>query len=183
MSAKKPTRRKPAAAAPLGDLLADEIMAPLAWLAPAAAPPAGVRARLLARIQAAQPEEHASGGPAWRIEELAKDDGWVPLPFPGVRMREVAIDDQRDTALLYVEMIPGAIFPDHEHTATERGVVLTGDLRMANRVLRAGEFYEAAAGTRHERVSSPSGCTGLLWLGAKAWSRWRVAMAAKRPRR
>ena len=56
--------------------------------------------------------------------------------------------------------------------------MLTGDLAMGGRLLRAGDFYEAAAGTRHERVASPSGCTGLLWVGAEAWRRWQAQAVA-----
>lgn len=93
-------------------------------------------------------------------------------------MREVTIDRERDTAMLYVEMVPGSIFPEHVHTAPERGLVLTGDFQTGERLLRAGDFYEAAAGTQHVRISSPSGCTGLLWVGAQAWDKWRAAMAS-----
>jgi hypothetical protein len=49
---------------------------------------------------------------------------------------------------------------------------------MGDRLLAAGDFYEAAAGTRHERISSPSGCTGLLWVGAEAWRRWQALAVA-----
>ncbi len=153
-----------------------ESAAMLALVAPGIAPPARVKEQLFARLRGAKPAPTIG----WEFGALAGDAGWVPLPFPGVRMREVTVDAARDTALLYVEMQPGAIFPDHDHTAAERGVVLTGDLVMSGRRLAAGDFYEAAAGTRHERIASPSGCTGLLWVGAEAWRKWRAALAAAR---
>jgi anti-sigma factor ChrR (cupin superfamily) len=151
---------------------------PAAWLAlaaPLVAPPARVKAHLLARVRAANAQPAA---PAWRFEPVGGEARWVPLPFPGVRMREITIDAERDTALLFVEMAPGSVFPDHEHTATERGVILTGDLTTGGRTLAAGDFYEAAAGTRHERIASRAGCTGLLWVGADAWRKWRTALGA-----
>ena len=150
----------------------------LALAAPAArAPSPAVKRALLARIQTAKTKPATAEG--WRFAKLAAGEaGWVKLPLPGVRLRELAVDGPRDTALLFVEMAPGSKFPDHDHSATERGLVLTGDLSMDGRLLRAGDFYEAAAGTRHERVASPSGCTGLLWVGAEAWRRWQALAVA-----
>ena len=148
----------------------------LALAAPAVrAPSPAVKTALLARVRAAK----AAVPAGWRFANLAAaDSGWVNLPLPGVRLRELTVDATRDTALLFVEMAPGSVFPDHDHTVTERGLVLSGDLSMDGRLLGAGDFYEAAAGTRHERVASPSGCTGLLWVGAEAWRRWRAQAVA-----
>ena len=140
------------------------------------APSPAVKDALLARIRAAKTAPAVPAG--WRFSKIASDDGWVNLPLPGVRLRELTVDPARDTALLFIEMAAGAVFPDHDHSATERGLVLSGDLRMDDRLLGAGDFYEAAAGTRHERVASPSGCTGLLWVGADAWRRWRASVVA-----
>jgi anti-sigma factor ChrR (cupin superfamily) len=158
------------------ELHVNETSARLALALPQVAPPAAVKKRLLARIRAAKQGGLEAAG--WRFAALTVSADWVPLPFPGVKMREVVVDRARDTALVYVEMLPGAVFPDHRHAATERGLVLTGDLQTGERLLRTGDFYEAAAGTQHERIASPSGCTGLLWLGAEAWERWRFAAEA-----
>ncbi len=185
----QPTAAKEVSLDPLAtQSLADATML-LALAAPAVrAPSLAVKSALLARIRAtnaagsagaASRPQAADATVGWRFEKMADAEGWVKLPFPGLRMREVTVDAARDTALLFVEMAPGAIFPDHDHSTTERGVVLTGDLRMGERLLHAGDFYEAAAGTRHERIASPSGCTGLLWVGAKAWNRWRDLALAR----
>ena len=175
MSGKKSRPTRPVAADSFDPL--DERAALLALAAPAARGPSPhVKSALLARVRASK--HAAAPAPDWRFAALAAGEGWVPLPFPGVKMRELTVDTARDTALLYVEMMPGAIFPDHDHTSAERGLVLTGDLTMAGRRLVAGDYYEAAAGTRHERIASPSGCTGLLWVGAHAWRQWREKMTA-----
>jgi anti-sigma factor ChrR (cupin superfamily) len=157
-------------------------------MAPAAELPSPrVKEALMARVRAAKATTATSPAktaktvaPAgWRFEALASAEGWLPLPIPGVRIREVTVDRERDTALLYVEMAPGSIFPEHVHSAPERGLVLTGDFKTDQQLLHAGDFYEADAGTPHVRISSPSGCTGLLWVSAKAWQHWQVAMAAR----
>lgn len=188
MSAKK--AKSPAGSA--ADLLAagaplSEAAARLALAAgPVEAPSPRVKQELLARVRASQKtaavsSEAADAGAVagWRFSPLAGSEGWVPLAIPGVRMREVTIDRERDTALLYVEMAPGSVFPEHVHSAPERGLVLTGDFRTGDRLLRAGDFYEADAGTHHTRISSPSGCTGLLWVSAASWKRWARAMAGR----
>jgi quercetin dioxygenase-like cupin family protein len=151
-----------------------ETEAALALAVPLEVPPPRVKDQLLARIRATQPATTAG----WKFAALVTGEGWVALPFPGVKMREMTVDTERDTALVYIEIAPGAIFPDHEHKSTERGLLLSGDLRMGERLLSPGDFYEAAAGTRHERIASPSGCTGLLWVGATAWKNWRAALTA-----
>jgi anti-sigma factor ChrR (cupin superfamily) len=188
VSAKKAKPSRPAG----DDLLApdaslSEATAQLAWAVPAVEPPSPrVKEALLARVRAAKAAAApaVAGGKAavpagWRFEALATSEGWLPLRIPGVKMREVTVDRERDTALLYVEMAPGSIFPEHVHSAPERGLVLTGDFKTDQQLLHAGDFYEADAGTPHVRISSPSGCTGLLWVSAKAWQQWRTVMAAR----
>lgn len=164
---------------PFATTMAADASMRLALAAPAVrAPSPAVKDALLARVRATKASPPSAFASGWRFEKIMAETGWVKLPLPGLRMREVTVDAARDTALLFVEMAPGAIFPDHEHSTAERGLVLTGDLRMGERLLGAGDFYEADAGTRHERIASPSGCTGLLWVGAKAWERWRAAAIA-----
>ena len=181
MSEKKSSRpsRRVTAADPLLTAKSQltETAALLAFAAAPVNPSPSVKARLLARILAQAPAARVAPT-GWKFSHVADDEGWVSLPFPGLRLREMSIDKARDTALLFIDMKPGAIFPDHDHSATERGLVLSGDLRMDGRLLVAGDFYEAAAGTRHERIASPSGCTGLLWVSADAWQRWRALAVA-----
>ncbi len=187
MSAKKNSRLrrtararitpKPAAVNdPFAASAAAEATMLLALAAPVAgAPSAKVKSALLARIAAAKTGQKSG----WRIENVAAKHGWVKLPIPGVRLREVTVDAARDTVLLFIEMAPGAIFPDHDHTTAERGLVLSGNIVMDGQHLGAGDFYEAAASTRHERITSPDGCTGLLWVGAEAWRHWRALAIAR----
>src|SRR5581483_9162854 len=120
MSAKK----SKCAPRPVADSLASqtalrETAARLALFAPdAGAPSPRVKAALLARVRAGQPQQSNSGQrgqpePAapeagWKFSSLASGAGWLRLPLPGVRMRELSIDRERDVALLFVEMQPGA---------------------------------------------------------------------------
>lgn len=150
-----------------------EFPAELAWLACAApacpAPPSKVRRTLLARIAA---EEKAAARPAprgWRFDSVNVRRGWLTMPFPGVRMKELSVDRTRDSALVLVEMERGARFPDHEHEFSDEGFVLSGDVTSGGRLLHAGDYYHAGPGSTHSDIVSPGGCTALVRLTAGVW--------------
>src|SRR4051812_28780618 len=117
MSAKKDSRPRRAIARALSTTVsvptddpfiasADDSML-LALAAPVVRGPSpAVKNALLARIRSTKATAATAG---WRFEKLTAAAGWVKLPFPGLRMREVTLDIARDTALLFVEMTPGTI--------------------------------------------------------------------------
>ncbi len=186
MSAKKSTtsvRAKPAASA---DALLARHAGALSLLArETAAPSPAVKARLLSRVRASlrpQPDLRAASAvpPGWRFETVGAEAGWFALPFPGVRMKQLSVDGARDVMQMLVEIAPGARFPDHEHVLAEEGLVLSGDVQSGGRLLRAGDYYHAGAGTRHTDVVSPGGCVALLSFSVTGWNRWRAALAATR---
>ncbi len=159
--------------APLG-----ETAALLALAAPAAgAPSPRVKEQLLARIRAVPapvlvPPPVAA--PGWRFESAGAAAGWRSALFPGVRFKTLSVDEARDVVMVLLEMAPGARFPDHPHDAgADEGVVLSGDVVTGGRLLRAGDYYHAAAGTVHNDTVSPSGCTAVVSLTATAWKKWR----------
>ena len=81
--------------------------------------------------------------------------------------------------MLLIEMAPGSRFPDHAHTeGGDEGLVISGDVITGGRLLRAGDYYFAAEGTTQGETVSPSGCTALLSLTARAWKQWREAFSA-----
>lgn len=148
----------------------------LALAAPAVpAPAAKVKTQLLARIRAAK-----SAVPAgWRFESARAAAGWRET-FPGVRFKTLSVDEARDVVMLLVEMAPGARFPDHPHDdGGDEGVVISGDVTMDGRELRAGDYYFADTGTNHVNITSRGGCTALLSLRASIWRKWRGAMTTR----
>ena len=152
----------------------------LALAAPAApAPSPQVKARLLARIRAAQAANQAGSAlPGWRFESAHDAAGWFALPVPGVRMKQLSVDAHRDVVQMLVEIASGARFPDHEHTVGDEGIVLSGDVFSGGRLLRAGVYYHAGAGTKHTDIVSPSGCVALVSFSVTAWNRWKAEMLA-----
>ena len=176
---KKPARR-PAAESLSAPEPLSETAARLALAAPrAAAPSPQVKERLLARIRAARATETAAPpSPGWRFDSAQAEAGWRAGAFPGVRFKTLSIDEPRDVVMLLIEIAPGARFPDHLHElGGDEGIVISGDVITGGRLMRAGDYYYAAEGTAHTDTVSPSGCTAMVSLTARAWKQWRQQMA------
>ncbi len=162
----------------------DEMAERLALAAPVAPAPAeSVKARLLARVRAAQTAAHgepavAAAAAGWRFESVRDAAGWFALPVPGVRMKQLSVDADRDVIQMLVEIAPGARFPDHDHTSGDEGIVISGDVLSGGRLLRAGDYYHAGPGTKHTEIVSPSGCTALVSFSVTGWKRWKAEMLA-----
>ena len=180
---KRPVKKKsPARPAPpkAPRAAAPEFAAPHALLAHAVAParpPAKVKRALLDRIAA---EKSAPAAPAgWRFDSVSRAEGWLTMPFPGVKMKELSASPAHNSALVLIEIAPGARFPDHEHDFPEEGLILSGDALNGGQLLRAGDYYFAAAGTTHTDTISPHGCVAVLRIGQRAWQELRgLALAS-----
>jgi anti-sigma factor ChrR (cupin superfamily) len=159
--------------------LLDETEALLAFAAPPIeAPSPRVKDRLLARVRAARATEENITPPGWKFESAHADAGWRSGMFHGVRFKMLSMDEQRDVAMILIDMAPGARFPDHLHElGGDEGIVISGDVITGGRLMRAGDYYHAAEGTEHADTVSPSGCTALISLTARAWKKWRVQLA------
>jgi anti-sigma factor ChrR (cupin superfamily) len=167
----KPLPRRIAAdtlepSAPLG-----AVAARIALGAPvAAAPSPRVRAQLLARVRASLRTPPAG----WRFESVAAGEGWRSAGFPGVRAKTLSVDEARDVVMLLLEIAPGARIPDHLHDdGADEGLVISGDVVTGGRLMRAGDYYHAGAGTPHTNTVSTGGCTALVSLTNRAWKKWR----------
>jgi anti-sigma factor ChrR (cupin superfamily) len=112
-----------------------------------------IRAALLSRI-AAQPSSI--------VIQRASEAPWQDTPIPGVRIRILSLDRALNRCTILARMEPGRAIPGHHHTSPEESLVLEGDLRCGDRVLRAGDFQRAEAGSTHEAQHTEEGCLVLL---------------------
>ena len=97
----------------------------------------------------------------FRIERGA-DDTWQPHQVPGIRMKVLAINQERDYATLLLDVAPGTRFPAHHHGGAEECFVVSGSLHTCGRHLRAGDFVHADRGTDHGELRSDEGCRVIL---------------------
>ena len=84
---------------------------------------------------------------------------WEESGFPGVRVRRLFVDETNDQVTMLVRMDPGAGYPAHRHFGPEECYVLHGDLRVADVVLRAGDYQRLAPGSIHADHHTQDGCT------------------------
>lgn len=86
---------------------------------------------------------------------------WLPLPVPGAFIRLLHLDETRGYAVLLGKLEAGSRYPAHVHLGAEQITVLSGDLHIGDKVLHAGDFHHAEAGTAHGVNFSEQGCTIL----------------------
>lgn len=130
--------------------LLDSLLLASAPVAPAASRGNAMRHALMARIgsvEEAYVTIRADAGP-WAalttlvdFKLLSSDNGVHPVL---IRLR------------------PGAQLPEHRHGGDEECIVLSGEARLGDIRVRAGDYHLARAGSRHGVVSSDTGALPFL---------------------
>lgn len=120
-------------------------------------PPAGLRARVLARI--------AQTGAVADFRTLRDADGWRVLA-PGLEYKLLAYDEQADNKSFLLRAAAGSEFPAHAHAGDEECIVLEGEFTMGELTLHAGDFHFAPRGSHHPNAYTRSGA--LVYLSASA---------------
>jgi anti-sigma factor ChrR (cupin superfamily) len=145
----------------------------LGLAAPEAAPPAGVRARLLARISADGGESGPDGArgdgpnllrdaaPGFLVVR-AGEGLWRPTDDAGVSFKLLFADRERGTITTLVRMEPNSRIRSHRHLGVEQCLVLEGDVRSGAIGMKAGDFNCSLPGSVHEELFSDGGALLLL---------------------
>ena len=110
---------------------------------------ATIRGRLLKRIRASQ----------GLVTIQAHEGDWEPFS-PKVRIKVLHRDVSTQSYLLKLE--PGAVVLPHVHGQDEECMVLEGEVRIGELVVKAGAYHLAPRGVPHEPISSEHGA--LLFL-------------------
>lgn len=90
------------------------------------------------------------------------EEDWVDIPVPGARIKILSDNEDDGHTIFLLELDPGTTFPAHPHQGAESAYVLSGDLEIEGRFLRAGDFSRAAPGSHHRNLYSRDGCRALL---------------------
>jgi anti-sigma factor ChrR (cupin superfamily) len=122
------------------------------------APPPELRRRILDAI---------NGVPQDSRTIRAEEGRWHVLPFPGVKVKTLSVDDARGTATILMSFEPGARVPAHDHHGDEESFVVSGSCRIGSIYLRQGDFHRAGGGSHHGEVVSDEGCVLLLVVDAE----------------
>lgn len=116
------------------------------------APPAELRARVLG----------AATATSQNTRTVRANEGRWFNHVPGVTVKPLSIDVERDTATILMMFEPGARVPAHDHAGAEDSFVISGSCRIGESYLLKGDFHHADAGTRHDEIISDEGCVLLL---------------------
>ncbi len=149
-----------------------------ASVVPRRGPSPEVRGRVLERIrrtpQAERPalspnRERPStapdihGPPPAGFSLVTGDDGWMKTQVSGLEFRVLSINHKEGYRVMLGRLAPGTRLPHHVHRRGAEGLfVVSGDLYTSGRLLQAGDYVHAEAGTDHPEVYSPNGCIALL---------------------
>jgi anti-sigma factor ChrR (cupin superfamily) len=125
----------------------------------AAAPPATPDPALFDRVLAGT--RASSQSPAANLIVRADEGVWREVA-PGITMKPLWTDARTGRQAMLARCAPGAVFPGYTHACDEECLVLEGEIRFGELLLRAGDFHLARAGTEHPAAVSPGGC--LLYL-------------------
>jgi anti-sigma factor ChrR (cupin superfamily) len=137
----------------------------------AAKPPAGLKAKVLGRLQGGRAGNRPSvvDQPPPVLEGLrflAGSDmsGWKQLPIRGAWIKLLSFEPTRGYAVLLGKLEPGVRYPAHTNAGSEDFYILTGDLVVGENTLGPGDFHHADAGSLHAENYSVEGCTLLAVL-------------------
>jgi len=129
----------------------EEVLTAMALSVPEAAPPTGLRARVLEGIGEKEPPP--------RVAEIVRqgETPWVPAPSPGVEYRSL---HGRRTML--VRMAPRTWYPEHRHAADEQCLVVEGSVTSEGMTVHAGDYVYMPKGSLHAPLYSETGCVLLI---------------------
>jgi hypothetical protein len=121
-----------------------------------------------ARAAALEPRREA----ATRSEPLLPAaPGWSEPDWedaaPGIRVKMLSTDAERDIVSMLVRLVPGGEYPAHTHAGVEELHLLEGELWIDERKLYPGDYNRAEPGTGDKRVWSETGCMCLLVTSAR----------------
>ncbi len=134
---------------------------------PPANPPAGLKDRLMERIQKGAAIQTWK---QWRPDEPENDSvivregqsEWQSTAVFGVRVRRLFVDTASDRITMLVRMDAGTSYPAHRHGGVEECFVLEGDLFGPDFEMKAGDYQRLTRGSTHGVQGTRAGC--LLFL-------------------
>ena len=126
------------------------------------APPAAMRARILAAAKATSQFDESVPGEHESRTLRAAEGRWSTVA-PGARLKRLSKDLVRKTVTCLLELAPNAIAPAHDHAGTEDTFVVSGSCRIGSLGLSAGDFHHVEGGAHHgDLIASADGCVLLI---------------------
>lgn len=97
-----------------------------------------------------------------RFTVFAGDRPWTDTPLPGIQIQVLSVDKPRGVATMLIRARAGAVYPSHRHSGPEECYVIRGTVVIDGRVLHAGDFHHADAGSDHGDITTTDGAEVLI---------------------
>jgi anti-sigma factor ChrR (cupin superfamily) len=92
----------------------------------------------------------------------SNDSDWEATKVPGVAVRRLFFDAERQSVTMLVRMEAGARYPSHRHGGVEECYVLEGDLHVGDTIMKKGDYQRVETDQVHGVQSTEKGCTLLI---------------------
>jgi quercetin dioxygenase-like cupin family protein len=134
-----------------------------------------IKERLMHRVAAERP---ASEPDARGLLTVRADEGNWKAFLPNVSIK--VLRREQDTLTYLLKLEPGAALLPHDHPHDEECIVLSGEARIGDLVVRAGDYHCAYAGKPHGVITSEQGAVLFLRGAVPAANqvRWNASSLA-----
>ncbi|MEE4376044.1 MAG: cupin domain-containing protein [Candidatus Competibacteraceae bacterium] len=122
-----------------------------------------MRSRILNRI-ATTP----APAPAGTLTVRADERGWIAIT-PQIEIKVLHRDLEQNVQTTLWRVQPGAFVPPHYHQLNEECLVLEGEIKVGDHIVRQGDMHIALAGHTHPKVESTTGALLLLRAEIQDW--------------
>lgn len=142
-----------------------ELTATLAFGTQVAYPPETLRKRVLSSMSSETRQvwkDWQCEGSGTGVLTVRRDEGSWHTVAPGVSVRRLYVDRERNSVTMMIRMEPGATYSPHVHAGPEQCFVLEGDISDGRDTFRAGDFQCAPKGSTHGVQQSERGCLLLI---------------------
>lgn len=130
-------------------------------IAAAADPPPSLRERLAQKLDLLPQSPGVLFADNGLLIARSIELDWQPLG-PGIDVKLLHADTDRRYNTLLVRFAPGARYSAHRHSQVEHLFLLSGDLHVADVVMRPGDYCRADLETLHAETFSELGCVALV---------------------
>jgi anti-sigma factor ChrR (cupin superfamily) len=114
--------------------------------------PQAVKSRIFAEIDQDKPGH---------VFVHAQDGEWRAIAS-GIIAKVLALDESHKKVTVLMRMEKGARYVDHRHTLTEEMFVIEGSCFVGGRLLKAGDYHRAEAGSVHLNSYTDEGALMLV---------------------
>jgi quercetin dioxygenase-like cupin family protein len=134
----------------------DALLEAIAPQFPESARVQSIKQRLMRRVE----EDIQASGDVQGLLTVHTDEGNWKAFLPNVSIK--VLRREQDTLTYLLKLEPGATLPPHDHPQDEECIVLSGEARIGDLVVRAGDYHCARAGKPHDVIRSERGAVLFL---------------------